>query len=44
VTVAPSIKDVCKTLCKAAKMVIDWGVRNGVQFDLKKIEVAFFIR
>jgi hypothetical protein len=44
VTAANSVKEACKTLQHAAKVAIEWGVENGVQFDPNKTEAAFFTR
>ena len=44
VTAARSIKEACKALQRAAKIAVDWGVENGVQFDPDKTELAFFTR
>ena len=44
VTAASSVKEACRTLQHAAKVAIDWGVENGVQFDPGKTEAAFFTR
>jgi hypothetical protein len=44
VTAAKSIKEACKTLQRAAKIAVEWGLENGVQFDPDKTELAFFTR
>ncbi|EED11676.1 reverse transcriptase, putative [Talaromyces stipitatus ATCC 10500] len=44
ITAASSVKDACRTLEKAAEVAIEWKVTNGVQFDRKKTEAAFFYR
>ncbi|EED20341.1 reverse transcriptase, putative [Talaromyces stipitatus ATCC 10500] len=44
ITAASSVKEACRTLEKAAEVAIEWGVTNGVQFDRKKTEAAFFYR
>lgn len=44
ITAASSVKEACKTLQQAAKVAIEWGVENGVQFDHGKTEAAFFVR
>ncbi|EED21750.1 endonuclease/reverse transcriptase, putative [Talaromyces stipitatus ATCC 10500] len=44
VTAASSVKEACRILEKAAEVAIEWGVANGVQFDRKKTEAAFFYR
>ncbi|EED15087.1 reverse transcriptase, putative, partial [Talaromyces stipitatus ATCC 10500] len=43
ITAASSVKEACRILEKAAEVAIEWGVANGVQFDRKKTEAAFFI-
>ncbi|EED18393.1 reverse transcriptase, putative [Talaromyces stipitatus ATCC 10500] len=44
ITAASSVKEACRILEKAAEVAIEWGVANGVQFDRKKTEAAFFYR
>ena len=44
VTAASSISEACRILQRAAKVAVDWGVENGVQFDPGKTEAAFFTR
>jgi hypothetical protein len=44
VIAADSVKEACKTLQRAAKVAIEWGVENGVQFDPSKTDAAFFTR
>ena len=44
VTAARTVKEACKALQRAAKIAVEWGVENGVQFDPDKTELAFFTR
>ena len=39
-----SVQEACKQLQQAAKVAIDWGCRNMVQFDAEKTEAALFTR
>jgi ribonuclease HI len=41
---ADSVEEACSTLQRAAKIAIDWGLDNGVQFDPGKTEACFFFR